>query len=1132
MPATWAVQLLSTGVGDEGTAGATFTGQLELAAGQLADNGALIVTAADQATAFQAALTGSIMASYQGETASYAFSATTSDVSTSSHRAYFLESQPTDGRWRVGLEDLSAANMQPLGVDWDYDDRNWMVDVREYQAPTIGQGDGLLARYYNAQDFTSLGLIRVDAVVNNQWGNGSPDPLIQSDHFSAQWSGQVMAKYTDMYTFKTYSDDGIRVWVNGQMVVDNMTDHGPMWDGNTQIALTAGQLYTIQVAYYENGGGATAQLLWEGQDHQPLEVIPQSQLYSEPVPSPVIGKGIGLNVSYYNNQNLADDAAHTDLDATVDHNWGSGSPAPQVNADHFSARWEGEVQASYSGEFTFYTQSDDGVRLWVNGELVIDNWTDHGPTEDRSAPILLSAGEFYDIKMEYFENSGGAVARLLWSSDNQVKGIIPQSQLYGAPPQGSTVEAVDDTADLAGASQVTISVLDNDTAGTKIIEVTDPEFGTADISGNSIGYTLGAGFGGTDEFMYRIEDRYGRQASATVRIADVNTVWVSTESVDPTAEVPDSDGDPVSDFGIVRFSRTGPTVDPLTVYYSTSGDAVADLNYQSLSGFVVIPAGASSVDVQIVPLAGDLGENQERTLLVAVATPPDPNSLPFPYKARTGVGALAGGAGILLFRQIQNGRTAASVVNVVFLPPEQSVTRKMLAVYSDPVGTRDINTGAVTVTEPSRPLAQNNRAPAVYTVGDKAQVHVTFKADILSKFPQGNVWVRGRLASVDGEPLLREDFFAPSKIKVTAGAEVSFSADLVAKEAFASVIGHKSVTFSWEFGFGANPANITDWTPAYEPPSRPVSQSPSVRGLYVTLAKPLQPQDPIHLSSLWQGCFFGHGATNSTELIDRIWRGADANSPGTGTFASRAVQTHAGGTMSYYGSWFSNRLTASELLATGSSQCVGWAEYLMDVLRIHGIPSSMQKITVDPQSELADPLKTNLAVGNWTADSTRSRHYNLFAAPPQGKLSRTFASVPVWRETTAGNPQTWHYSFNANRSQAIYSGSDSQSNPMPNATFANHEVVRVGNDLYDPSYGQVFKAAPDAKAGEEFQSALLKFQVASVFGFYKVTTAGKRIADPNNPGATLVAANEVYMEIDRVSATKLQLRTQTVTEVK
>ena len=68
-----------------------------------------------------------------------------------------------------------------------------------------------------------------------------------------------------------------------------------------------------------------------------------------------------------------------------------------------------------TGTYTFYTLSDDGVRLWVNGALVVNNWTDHAPTEN-SGTIALTAGQRYDIRMEYYENGGGAVARLLWSA--------------------------------------------------------------------------------------------------------------------------------------------------------------------------------------------------------------------------------------------------------------------------------------------------------------------------------------------------------------------------------------------------------------------------------------------------------------------------------------------------------------------------------------------------------------------------------------------------------------------------------------------------------------------------------------------------------------------------------------------
>ena len=106
-------------------------------------------------------------------------------------------------------------------------------------------------------------------------------------------------------------------------------------------------------------------------------------------------------------------------------------PHPTVGADTFSASWEGKVEPQYSQTYTFYTVADDGVRLWVNDQLVIDKWVDQGPTE-WSGQIALQAGQRYDIRMEYYENGGGATAKLLWSSASQAKGVIPQARLYPA----------------------------------------------------------------------------------------------------------------------------------------------------------------------------------------------------------------------------------------------------------------------------------------------------------------------------------------------------------------------------------------------------------------------------------------------------------------------------------------------------------------------------------------------------------------------------------------------------------------------------------------------------------------------------------------------------------------------------
>ncbi len=138
--------------------------------------------------------------------------------------------------------------------------------------------------------------------------------------------------------------------------------------------------------------------------------------------------GSGLYGEYFNNKDFTSRALSR-IDSTVDFDWGSGSPDPSIGSDTFSVRWTGWVQAPSSGSYTFYTHSDDGVRLWVNNVLLIDNWTDPAATPD-SGTITLSANEKYDIKLEFYENTGAAVIELYWSYPGQSKQIIPQSRLY------------------------------------------------------------------------------------------------------------------------------------------------------------------------------------------------------------------------------------------------------------------------------------------------------------------------------------------------------------------------------------------------------------------------------------------------------------------------------------------------------------------------------------------------------------------------------------------------------------------------------------------------------------------------------------------------------------------------------
>lgn len=122
----------------------------------------------------------------------------------------------------------------------------------------------------------------------------------------------------------------------------------------------------------------------------------------------------GLVARFYNNTTLSGTPALTRVDATVDFDWASAAPGTGVNADGFSVRWSGTLKVPTTGTYTFQTTSDDGVRLYVNGALLISNWTDHSATADTSAGVSLTAGATVTVVMEMYENGGLAVAQLRW----------------------------------------------------------------------------------------------------------------------------------------------------------------------------------------------------------------------------------------------------------------------------------------------------------------------------------------------------------------------------------------------------------------------------------------------------------------------------------------------------------------------------------------------------------------------------------------------------------------------------------------------------------------------------------------------------------------------------------------------
>jgi len=138
--------------------------------------------------------------------------------------------------------------------------------------------------------------------------------------------------------------------------------------------------------------------------------------------------GTGLYAEYFKGESF-DHPGLTRVDQTVDFDWGSGSPSG-VPSDHFSARWSGWVEAPSTDDYVFSVRADDGVRLWIGGELVINEWNVQSATTHRSKTLHLQAGHKYDLRLEYFERTGLAVVELSWSASGISSQIIPQQQLY------------------------------------------------------------------------------------------------------------------------------------------------------------------------------------------------------------------------------------------------------------------------------------------------------------------------------------------------------------------------------------------------------------------------------------------------------------------------------------------------------------------------------------------------------------------------------------------------------------------------------------------------------------------------------------------------------------------------------
>jgi beta-glucosidase len=134
----------------------------------------------------------------------------------------------------------------------------------------------------------------------------------------------------------------------------------------------------------------------------------------------------GIHAEYFNNMTLTGPPSLVRTDNNIHFNWGDGSPDSVVPVDHYSARWSGKLVSPETGAVQFSATSDDGIRVYLDGKLLVDSWVDRAPTSDYFT-VRLDSGKTYDLRVEYYENGGGASASLGWSAGRKQDTLMAQA---------------------------------------------------------------------------------------------------------------------------------------------------------------------------------------------------------------------------------------------------------------------------------------------------------------------------------------------------------------------------------------------------------------------------------------------------------------------------------------------------------------------------------------------------------------------------------------------------------------------------------------------------------------------------------------------------------------------------------
>lgn len=300
------------------------------------------------------------------------------------------------------------------------------VGPPEVQQP-VQTSTGWRASYYANQDLAGTPVLVQDVPeINFNWGYGSPGPNVPADYFSARFE-RTLAVTPGNYTLTLRMDDGARVFVDDQLVIDD-------WRGGSlrqlQTVYMLGSNPRFRIEYFEAGSEASLYFsiapLGGGNPTPPVQPTPAPWQPSAP---DLAVTNDQWRAQFFNNTDVSGSPVAAQYEQRgfypLDKYWGEASPAAGVPADYWSARFEGRFYFSLA-DYDFHAQSDDGVRVYIDDILIVDGWFDG--YVDRSNRFSQVGEGYHTMRVDYYDRSGNAYVRVWWSyagNPNPIPGPIP-----------------------------------------------------------------------------------------------------------------------------------------------------------------------------------------------------------------------------------------------------------------------------------------------------------------------------------------------------------------------------------------------------------------------------------------------------------------------------------------------------------------------------------------------------------------------------------------------------------------------------------------------------------------------------------------------------------------------------------